>query len=586
MAAEATVSAADDIRVAAVQYRIKITPKLVLSILGPFVFDKVKEQIAAVAPISVFLLLFQLLVLRQSIVGAIGISVGLSIVILGLMLFMEGLRLGLMPLGENIGATLPRKARMWLILAFSFLVGLGATYAEPAIGTLKAAGANVKPEEAPLLYEMLNRSSPILVLAVGIGVGIATVLGVYRFAKGWSLKTLLYPGLAVGLVVTAVAEMNPETRGVIALAWDTGGVTTGPVTVPLVLAIGLGVSAVLGKSDTGMSGFGIVTLASIWPVIMVMVVSMTIFYMGGVLPPAEAARLAEAAGGAVVATPSLVELFAVSMQGALQAIIPLAAFLLIVQRFMLRERIRNLDQIALGLIICLLGLGLFNLGLGIGLVPLGGQVGGNVPLSFMPPESLYGEMGGKVVAVIFAFMMGYGATLAEPALNALGITVEEVTAGAFKKTLLIQAVAIGVGLGLGTGIAKVMFGLPITWLIIPPYLVLSVVTWFSDEKYTNIGWDSAGVTTGPITVPLVLAVGLGVGTSVGVADGFGMLAMASIGPILTVLVLGLVVSRSGIKAPAATRQEPEQEEDFSWLDEELARYRAKPAMQPVAEVVR
>ncbi|HET7771164.1 MAG TPA: DUF1538 domain-containing protein [Chloroflexota bacterium] len=573
MAAEATLSAADDIRAATVQYRIKITPKLVLSILGPFVFDKVKEQVAAVAPISLFLLLFQLIVLRQGIVGAIGITLGLSVVILGLMLFMEGLRLGLMPLGENIGATLPRKARMWLILAFAFMTGLGATYAEPAISTLKAAGANIKPEEAPLLFEMLNRSSPMLVLMVGVGVGIATVLGIYRFAKGWSLKTLLFPGLATGLGLTVIAQLHPATRDVIALAWDTGGVTTGPVTVPLVLALGLGVSAVLGKSDTGMSGFGIVTLASIWPVIMVLSLSLVVFYTGGVLPPAEAAAQAQAAAVGGSGEQSFLSLVAVSMLAALQAIIPLAAFLLFVQRVLLRERIRNLDQIVLGLVICLLGLGLFSLGLSLGLVPLGGQVGGNVPLAFKPPEALYGEVGGKVVAVIFAFILGYGATLAEPALNALGMSVEEVTAGAFKKSLLIQAVAIGVGLGLGTGIAKVMFSLPIFWLIIPPYLGLTVVTWFSDEKYTNIGWDSAGVTTGPITVPLVLAMGLGVGTSVGVADGFGMLAMASIGPILTVLVLGLVVSRTGAKAPAPAQTESEA--DLSWLDEEIVRHRVR-----------
>ncbi|MBI2321152.1 MAG: DUF1538 family protein, partial [Chloroflexi bacterium] len=170
----------DDIRQAAVQYQVRITPKLVLSILWPYASDRIKEQIVAVGPISLFLLLFQIVVLRQGILDAAGIAAGLSVVILGLMFFMDGLRLGLMPLGANIGATLPAKARMWLILTFAFLVGVGATYAEPAISTLKAAGANVKAGEAPLLYEMLNRSSGLLVMAVGVGVGIATVLGVFR----------------------------------------------------------------------------------------------------------------------------------------------------------------------------------------------------------------------------------------------------------------------------------------------------------------------------------------------------------------------------------------------------------------------
>ena len=538
--AGSAASAADHIVAAPVRYRIPITGRLVLAILGPFILDRLRAQVVAVAPIAIFLLLFQLIALRLSVANAVGISAGLAVVILGLMLFMEGLRLGLMPLAENIGATLPRKARIRLILSFAFLIGLGATYAEPAISTLRAAGAGVRPTDAPLLYEMLGRSSALLVLMVGVGVGIATVLGIYRFARGWSLKVLLYPSLLACLLLTVVAQLHEGTRSVIALAWDTGAVTTGPVTVPLVLALGLGVSAVLGRSETGMSGFGIVTLASLWPVAMVLSISLLVFYAGGAQP----AGLAPVVGLASVAAPRAADLMLVSIQAALQAVIPLAAFLLVIQRVVLRERVRRLDQIVLGLILCVIGLGLFNLGLSTGLVTLGQQVGTNVPSAFTPPVALYGEVGGRFVTIAFAFVLGYGATMAEPALNAMGLTVEEVTAGAFRKTLLVQAVAVGVGLGLAAGIAKVIFDIPVAYLLIPSYVALAVVTALSDEKYTNIGWDSAGVTTGPITVPLVLAMGLGIGGSVGASDGFGMLALASVGPILTVLLFGLVVARS------------------------------------------
>jgi hypothetical protein len=174
---------------------------------------------------------------------------------------------------------------------------------------------------------------------------------------------------------------------------------------------------------------------------------------------------------------------------------------------------------------------------------LGQQVGSNLPYSFAPPTQLYGETWGKVVAVAFAFVLGYGATLAEPALNALGKTVEDITAGAFKKPLLMHAVAFGVALGLAVGLAKILFGWSLLYLVLPSYGVLALMTVVSEEKFVNIGWDSAGVTTGPITVPLVLAMGLGVGLTVGVPEGFGMLALASIGPIMTVLALGAAVSR-------------------------------------------
>jgi hypothetical protein len=139
--------------------------------------------------------------------------------------------------------------------------------------------------------------------------------------------------------------------------------------------------------------------------------------------------------------------------------------------------------------------------------------------------------------------MGYGATLAEPALNALGITVEEVTAGAFKKSFLMQAVAVGVGAGIALGVTKIVLAIPLAWILLPPYCLLLLVTKLSSEEFVNIGWDSAGVTTGPITVPLVLAMGLGIGSQVGVVEGFGILASASVFPILSVLLFGLHINR-------------------------------------------
>jgi hypothetical protein len=216
---------------------IDITPRLVYAILGPYFAQKVMEQVRSVLPISAFLFLFQLIVIRRGVTESIEITIGLTSVVLGLMFFMEGLRLGLMPLGQAIGSTLPVRAGMRLILGFAFVVGVGATYAEPAISTLKTAGGNVQPSDSALLYQMLNGSSALLVASVGAGVGIATALGVYRFAKQWSLRTLLLPTLGTALALTVLAELHPDTRGVTALAWDTGAVTTGPVTVPLVLPL-------------------------------------------------------------------------------------------------------------------------------------------------------------------------------------------------------------------------------------------------------------------------------------------------------------------------------------------------------------
>ncbi len=177
------------------------------------------------------------------------------------MFFMEGLKLGLMPFGELIGHTLPRKSPLPLVLFITLLLGIGVTFAEPAIGALKTAGQNVSPAQAPYLWALLNEWTTALVLAIGASVGLAAVLGTLRFLYGWSLKPLIYASLVPVLGLTFYAAADPELASVLGLAWDAGAVTTGPVTVPLVLALGIGIAAAAGRADAGLSGFGIVTLA-------------------------------------------------------------------------------------------------------------------------------------------------------------------------------------------------------------------------------------------------------------------------------------------------------------------------------------
>jgi len=306
-------------------------------------------------------------------------------------------------------------------------------------------------------------------------------------------------------------------------------------------------------------------------------------------------------------------------KAAVQAIIPLSIFFFLVLFLVLRDKIPKPDEIMLGIILAVVGMGLFGIGIELGLSKLGNSVGTNVPSSFTkihlinerqiiinfneeivqtaikpngekekffyanikneyvpipfdqssydPSNKEYihtptkgplfgGEKGmlGFLVVLLFAFIMGYGATLAEPALNALGLKVEELTVGTFKKSLLIQAVASGVGLGMLLGVVKIIWNVPLVYLLIPPYLLLMIITKISTEEFVNIAWDSAGVTTGPVTVPLVLAIGLGIGKQVNVVEGFGILSLASVCPILAVLTVGLYVN----KRRKAIRQENAQ----------------------------
>ena len=386
------------------------------------------------------------------------ISVGLACVIVGLMFFLEGLKLGIMPFSETIGAILPRKSPLLVIVGFAFCLGIGATLAEPAIGAVKSAGVNINPTATPLLYAMLTHYSGSLVLMVGIGVGVATIIGTLRFLRGWSLKVLIIPLV----LILAGMSLWAETIGlssIVGLAWDsgavtTGPVTTGPVTVPLVLALGMGVSRATGKSDTGLSGFGIVTLASLFPIMAVLGLGFYLHY-SVLAMELEAIALAVEAGRDSVGTIWDSE-FVKAMLVSGQAILPLCLALYLVQRFVLREPVRMGDEIALGVFFAVFGMMLFNYGLSIGLTPMGNQVGATVPGAFSQIAvgetqqqlgPLYDGWWGKAAALAFACFLGYGATLAEPALNTLATKGEDITVGAFKKKILVQAVASGVAFG-------------------------------------------------------------------------------------------------------------------------------------------
>lgn len=618
----------------------------IASIIWRYFHEKATEQLKSVWFIIAYLLLFQIFLLRLPIIYGVTIALGVLFVVIGLTFFMEGLRLGLMPFGETIGAILPRNSKLPMILAFAFLLGVGATFAEPAISVLKKAGGGVKPSDAPLLYSLLNDFSGQLVMAVGIGVGIAVAMGVFRFFYGWSLKVFIIPLVTLLLTLTLYAYTDPLLLPVIGLAWDCGAVTTGPVTVPLVLALGIGVCRIISSDSSQSSGgadagFGIVTLASLLPILAVFLLafyhSFSHDYYGAEgytgsltevtpkstmpiidpvfeqasappqitpeefqaylkdrkLPKGSESYETQYVGGDVVLENGkivhrdveivlskvkehgVLEGFVISqtrrpwdntlqlgqeLWGALlvslQAILPLCVFMFVTLLVILKEKLRKGDEIALGIVFALIGMALFSLGLTLGLTPLGTQLGSNVPVTFASivpwgranavPPVFENPVIGKIVTMLFAFFLGYGATLAEPALNAMGETVEDVTVGVFKKRLLMQVVAIGVGLGIAAGVAQMAFeSLNLTMLLIPPYALLLLLTLLSSDEFVNFAWDGAGVTTGPITVPLVLAMGLGIGANVpGVIDGFGILALASVGPILTVLLVGLVVSRS------------------------------------------
>ena len=525
--------------------KLKLGFEQIMALLMPYSGVRVAEQMRAVVPLAIYLVLFQLIILRQPVDAALLLIGGLAAVIVGLALFMEGLNVGLMPFGTLIGDKLPRKASMPVMLVIIAVLGVGVTFAEPAIGALQAFGASVDVTRAPYLYEILNNWTLPLVLLVGGGVGAAAVLGTLRFVYGWSLKPMIYAAVLPTLGLTLVVYANADLRAILGLAWDCGAVTTGPVTVPLVLSLGIGIANSVGKGDSSLSGFGVVTLASLFPIVAVL--GLSLFVSTQISAEQIVVAAAQAEAGAADAA---VSIWAQSPLNEIvlgvRAIAPLVLFLMFVLFIVLREGLANKLFTAYGLVLSIVGMCVFNIGLTYGLGAIGAQTGAVLPAAFMEISlseisPIYSAILGLTLVILFAWFMGFGATLAEPALNALGLTVQNLTNGAFRKSMLMYSVAFGVACGIALGIAKILFEIDLAMLLIPLYLIALVLTFFSTEEFVNVAWDSAGVTTGPVTVPLVLAMGLGLGNAVSAVEGFGILSMASIGPIIAVLSMGLFI---------------------------------------------
>jgi predicted outer membrane lipoprotein len=653
--------------------------------LSGYAKTRIAGQIRSVAFIIIYLIVFQTLILRVPLANAVATTGGIALVIFGLAFFLEGLVLGLMPLGERVGVKLPAKTGIIVIAIFGLILGFGATLAEPAISALRTAGSTVTAWDSPLLYMLLEHYTEWLVLSVGIGVGLAVALGMFRFYYNLPIKPFILIIIPVLLALSVYFSLDPNLNKIIGLAWDCGAVTTGAVTVPLVLALGIGVSRAAGKGKGTTSGFGIILLASAFPILSVLVLglildtrapralseerffspaerdkALILFETGEELMRhafthgSEAGRRAffadenkylrtietlkegteaserilgnmtlqawimnnaslnernhfadtEFEEDLISSLPFAETIKQESLAG-VRAVIPLSILLIIVLLGFLREKLKYKDEVALGIIFTLAGMILLTSGIKLGLASLGGEVGAQLPRAFSSEdkyidriiisnfdkdllyktiapdgtqktyfsysdhdrirpveffEEHYDENTGRyeyiimqaplfnsklsvlgiILVLIFAFGMGYGATLAEPALNALGITVEGITVGTIKRKQIVQVVSFGVGMGILLGLCRILFDLPLVWLIVPTYLILIPLTIFSEEEFTAIAWDSGGVTTGPVTVPLVLAMGLSIGGELNISDGFGVLALASAFPILTVLLYGLL----------------------------------------------
>ncbi len=486
--------------------------------------EKWRESLAFVLPITaiVFFLCFFIVPVPSD--ALLGFMVGAALLIVGMGLFTLGTDLAMTPIGEHVGTAVTKSRKLWVVVLIGFLVGVLITVSEPDLQVLA--------EQVPGVPNLM------LIAAVAIGVGIFLLVALLRILFKIRMSVLL---LIFYAAVFILAQFVPKSF--LAVAFDSGGVTTGPMTVPFILALGVGVSAIRNDANAENDSFGLVALCSIGPILAVMILGL--FYDTG-----EAVYTASELSAAETS----IELWS-QFTGNLPkyagevalALAPIIVFFAVLQFTSLKLRLKAVARIGAGLLYTYIGLVLFLVGVNVGFMPVGNYIG-----------RLLAALPFNWILVPIGMMIGYFVVSAEPAVHILGKQVYEMTAGAIPRKALRLSLSIGVSASVGLAMLRILTGLPIMWLLIPGYAVALLLMIFTPPIFTSIAFDSGGVASGPMTATFLLPLAIGACTSVGgsiASDAFGVVAMVAMTPLITIQVLGVYVR---IKQAKVEPQEPEQ----------------------------
>ncbi len=474
-------------------------------------FAKIREALVSVLPVSliVAVLYFSPLVSLTD-TELIVFLVSSLVLILGIGLFNLGADMAMTPMGEHIGAGLTKTGSLPLLLSVSFLMGLFITIAEPDLTVLASQVKDVISEG-------------LLVTVVGVGVGLFLVLAVVKiiFRKSLSSLLMFFYLLMFAMASLVVVSGSPEF---LPMAFDSGGVTTGPITVPFIMALGVGIAATLGGKDAGENSFGLIALCSIGPILAVM--SAGISSDGGLtynLP--DYSVEANLGVGLIHTVLSVVEEVAIALG-------LIVVFFIILQIVCLKLPKKTLGRIAVGIVYTFLGLVVFLTAVTVGFMPVGYRMG--VELAANAPEW---------AIVLFGFIIGMVVVLAEPAVHVLNKQVEEITGGTVTKRSMMIALSAGVGISIALSMLRIIIGFNILYYLIPGYLLSLGLSFFVPGIYTAIAFDSGGVASGPLTSSFILPFAVGVCASVSgvesiLTDAFGIVAMVAMTPLITIQLLG------------------------------------------------
>jgi hypothetical protein len=480
-----------------------------------------KNSFKDLLPIIIVVALFQGLIIQAVPENLASIVIGLTIVAIGLALFIRGLELGIFPIGESLAVDFAKKGSVFWLLLFAFTIGFSTTVAEPALIAIADKAALISHGLIDAFW---------LRMTVALSVGFAIALGTLRILLGHPIAYYIVSGYILVVAVTFFAPVE-----IIGLAYDSGGVTTSTVTVPLVAALGIGLASSIKGRNPAIDGFGLIAFASLTPMIFVQIYGIIVYSLAdtGITPSSisEAVATAKTVVVASTYTFSAMDTF-MELIGVIKDVAPILIAIFFFQYIIIKKPVAHLHKIVTGIIMVVLGLYAFIVGLEMGLFPIGETIAFQLT-----------DMGNNLLIYLFAFMIGFSTTMAEPALLAIAIKAEEISEGNIKQNILRIVVALGVAIGIGLGSYRIVAGDPIHYYIIAGYMLVIIFTYFAPKYIIPIAYDSGGVTTSTVTVPLVAALGLGLAENIPgrnpLIDGFGLIAFASLFPMLTVMGYGI-----------------------------------------------
>ena len=472
--------------------------------------EKLKESLISVVPVSILVFLLSItpwvdISQRELVVFACAAV----LLIVGIGLFNLGADMAMTPMGQYIGEGLTKSRKLGILLSVSFMMGILITVAEPDLTVL-----------AGQVSAVMNGT--LLIVTVGVGVGIFLFLAVLKIVFHLDLTSILLFCYMILFCISALVIQNGK-GSFLPLSFDSGGVTTGPITVPFIMALGVGIALTVGGRNASENSFGLIALCSVGPVLAVLILSMT---ARGDLSYSIPDYSME-----TILSQGLGPLLGEKMVEVGRSLVLVVVFFFILQAVILKLPKSKIIQILFGILYAFAGLVLFLAAVAMGFMPVGFQIGRQ--LAAFNPGLLIG----------FAFILGMVVVLAEPAVHVLNTQVEGITGGEVSKRQMMIALSIGVGVSIGLSVIRVRYGFSLLYYLIPGYLLSLGLSFFVPKLYTAIAFDSGGVASGPLTSSFILPLVIGAcctlqGENAVLDFAFGVVAMVAMTPLITIQTLG------------------------------------------------